>query len=180
MAFWKKGLIVAMVLTMVAVLGRLSGVAQGDWAEGRSLNPLRKAAADFFWLQAYGAWEDKSEDDFRYYSEMARWADPGRWFFVQETVGVWAYDLPVWRVGRSDVLDVEKRKQATAVLKWLDELEPQFGDDFRWHLERGFLQLHQLKDIAAARECFYAATKCSGAPEICTELYLSLEPDVQQ
>lgn len=180
MAGWKKGLILLLVFSAMGL--SLSGLRSGEGvreAQG-SATGIRQVVADLFWLQAYDAWERKSEADFRYYAGLASWADPERWFFVEETLGVLAYDLPYWQGAQGEALDMEKRLQAQAVLEQLEAVSSHFGDDYRWYLERGLLQLHALNDVAGACDTFRAAALLPGAPQECIELYLQTEPDAGQ
>jgi len=180
MAGWKKGLILLLVLSAMGLC--LSGLRSGEDARdaaGRATG-IRQVVADLFWLQAYDAWERKSEADFRYYAGLASWADPERWFFVEEMAGVLAYDLPYWHGAQGEALELEKRRQARRVLEQLDALSTRFGDDYRWYLERGLLQLHQLSDISGACAAFKAAALLPEAPKECIEWYLQTESDAEK
>ena len=146
------------------------------------LGGFRAAAADFLWLEVYGAAEEHDLPATESLVHLVTVIDPRPLYFWLNGAGIMAYDMPAWRIEAAGGYDrvpatvqtrigQEQARRALQLLEAATRFHP--ASAAPW-IERANIELNRLGDPAAAAESYRRASEQPGAPYFAARLHAEL------
>ena len=149
---------------------------------GGLLGGFRAPAADFLWLEVYGAAAEHDLPATESLLYVVTVIDPRPLYFWLNGARIMAYDMPAWRIEAAGGYDhvpaaVQRRighEQARRALKLLEEARRFHPASAALWIERANIELNRLGDPAAAAESYRRAWEQPAAPYYAARLHAEL------
>lgn len=146
------------------------------------LGGFRALAADLVWIRMYVLWERRDLPAVQTLLQLATALDPRPVYFWINGARIVAHDLSAWRVeaaggyekiGDEAGLRID-REQGAQALRQLEAAMLHHPASANLWIERANIELHRMRDVAAAAESYRRAYEQPGAPYYAARLHAEL------